>query len=67
MDDDYSKDLNMMEFRKAVKDYRLKFTEKDADNLFRIFDRDQSGMVNYDEFLRTIRVILYYIIILLYI
>jgi len=54
-DDDYSKDLDLYEFKKAVRDFRVNLSEKDSERLFRIFDRDRSGRIDYDEFLRGIR------------
>ena len=55
MDDDNSKDLSLVEFRKACNDYRLDMTPEDVDMLFRAFDRDRSGTVDYDELIRGIR------------
>lgn len=54
-DDDYSKDLDLYEFKKAVRDFRITVSEKDAERLFKIFDRDNSGRIDYDEFLRGVR------------
>jgi hypothetical protein len=56
MDDDHSMDLDMYEFRKGIKDFRIAIQEKDIDRLFSIFDRDRSGKISYDEFLRAVRV-----------
>ena len=56
MDDDRSKDLDTYEFKKAIKDFRVGISEKDIDRLFELFDRDRSGRIDYDEFLRGIRV-----------
>lgn len=55
MDDDRSMDLDMYEFKKAVKDFRVAIMDKDIDRLFNIFDRDRSGKISYDEFLRIVR------------
>lgn len=55
-DDNNSKDLDEREFTKAVKDIRLNIQTKDVQRLFNIFDRDHSGAINYEEFLRGIRV-----------
>mmetsp|Transcript_22354 Transcript_22354/g.16832 ORF Transcript_22354/g.16832 Transcript_22354/m.16832 type:complete len:127 (-) Transcript_22354:226-606(-) len=55
MDDDHSHDLDDMEFKKAIKDFRVTVHDKDIDRLFNIFDRDRSGKISYDEFLRTVR------------
>jgi Ca2+-binding EF-hand superfamily protein len=54
-DDDRSQDLDMNEFKKAVRDFRIELAEKDAERLFRVFDRDGSGRIDYDEFLRGVR------------
>ena len=56
MDDDRSGNLDMYEFKKAIKDFRVGISERDAERLFNIFDRDRSGSVDYDEFLRGVRV-----------
>jgi Ca2+-binding EF-hand superfamily protein len=54
-DDDNSKDLDMYEFKKAVRDFRVGLEDKDSERLFRIFDRDGSGKIDYEEFLRGVR------------
>lgn len=56
MDDDRSMDLDQYEFKKAIKDFRVGVSDRDADRLFNIFDRDRSGKISYDEFLRSVRV-----------
>ena len=56
MDDDRSNDLDQYEFQKAIKDFRIGIMGKDIERLFDVFDRDRSGKISYDEFLRTIRV-----------
>jgi len=55
MDDDGSHDLDMYEFKKAVRDFRVNLVDKDSERLFRIFDRDRSGRIDYDELLRGVR------------
>jgi len=54
-DDDNSKDLDVSEFKKACRDFRIGITDSDAEKLFRIFDRDRSGKIDYEEFLRGVR------------
>ena len=54
MDDNESKTLDHEEFTKALKDYRIEVDPRDYENLFRVFDRDGNGEINYDEFLRAI-------------
>jgi len=45
----------MQEFKKACRDFRIGLEDKDAERLFRIFDRDRSGTIDYEEFLRGVR------------
>lgn len=47
--------LDKYEFTKAMQDYMLGFSEGEIARLFTYFDYDRSGLVEYDEFLRTIR------------
>jgi Ca2+-binding EF-hand superfamily protein len=54
-DDDYSKNLSHAEFRKAITDFRVNFSDKDIETLFKIFDTDNSGQIDYEEFLRGVR------------
>ena len=55
MDDNHSMSLDKYEFTKAMQDYMLGVSEGEIATLFRVFDYDRSGLVDYDEFLRTIR------------
>lgn len=45
----------MQEFKKACRDFRIGLEDKDSERLFRIFDRDGSGKIDYEEFLRGVR------------
>jgi len=55
MDDNHSMSLDKYEFTKAMQDFMLGFSESEIAGLFRFFDIDHSGLIEYDEFLRTIR------------
>lgn len=55
MDDNHSMSLDKYEFNKAMQDYMLGFSEGEIARLFTYFDYDRSGLVEYDEFIRTIR------------
>jgi Ca2+-binding EF-hand superfamily protein len=55
MDDNHSLSLDKYEFTKAMQDYMLGFSEGEIAALFRLFDYNRNGLVEYDEFLRTIR------------
>ena len=43
IDDDGSKSLNMAEFKKALKEFKMDLSEADLRMLFEYFDTDQSG------------------------
>ena len=47
--------LDKYEFNKAMQDYMLGFSEGEISKLFTHMDIDRSGLIEYDEFLRTIR------------
>lgn len=36
-------------------DFRISLPDKDSERLFKIFDLDGSGRINYEEFLRGVR------------
>lgn len=54
-DDDGSHTLDKEEFKKAMHDFRIGLNQKQVAIAFDIFDRDGSGDISYDEFLRSIR------------
>ncbi len=54
MDDNESKTLDRQEFTKAMRDYRITQETEEVNKIFKMFDRDGNGEINYDEFLRTI-------------
>lgn len=54
-DDNNSKSLDKNEFKKAMHDFRIGLNDRQVGLAFDIFDRDGSGEISYDEFLRTIR------------
>jgi Ca2+-binding EF-hand superfamily protein len=53
-DDNRSGTLDQAEFAKAMHDFRMELNKKQVEVAWGIFDRDGSGEVSYDEFLRTI-------------
>jgi len=55
MDDNHSMSLDKYEFSKAMSDFALGFTEGEITAMFGYFDINRNGLVEYDEFLRTIR------------
>lgn len=55
MDDNHSLSLDKYEFSKAMTDFMLGFNQSELTMLFNAFDANKNGIVEYDEFLRTIR------------
>ena len=54
MDDDNSGDLNMPEFRKAMRECKMGISDEDVTSLFNIFDIDKSGSISYNEFVSAL-------------
>lgn len=55
MDDNYSGSIDGQEFRKAIKDFRIDLNDQEIKMVFEAFDRDRSGEIDYDEFVRGVR------------
>ena len=56
MDDDKNRKLSLDEFKKGVEEYGLNFSKSEIEDLFRRIDTDRSGSIDYEEFLRKLRV-----------
>lgn len=56
VDDDGSKSLNMVEFKKAIRECALNMTDLQLSQLFGYFDKDRSGTISFDEFIQGVRV-----------
>ena len=56
MDDNQNGELSRDEFANGIRECGLELTQEQMAELFQNFDRDGSGAVKYDEFLRSIRV-----------
>lgn len=54
-DDNRSGSLDQEEFKKAMHDFRIGMNQAQVTKTFHLFDRDGSGEISYDEFLRMIR------------
>ena len=52
-DENDSKTLNLPEFIKFCHDYRIPIVGRDINLLFQEFDKDNSGEINYDEFVNS--------------
>lgn len=51
MDSDGSGALDYNEFKRALDDYKMGSSEEEAKNLFSIFDRNNDGTINFEEFM----------------
>ena len=56
MDDDGSRSLSLVEFKKAVRECALSLTDLQLNQLFEYFDKDRSGSIDFDEFIVGVRV-----------
>lgn len=59
MDDNRNKKLEFEEFRKGITEYGLNYSKDEIKEIFNIFDKDNSGTIDFEEFLERLRVILY--------
>lgn len=56
MDDNENKTLDFKEFKKGLHDYGIDLSGDELLNVFKTFDRDDSGSIDFEEFLETLRV-----------
>lgn len=56
MDDDNSKSLDMREFRKACLDFKFNLQENEINAVFKAFDDNGDGTIDYEEFIAKLRV-----------
>lgn len=54
MDDNNSGSLDLYEFRKGIKDFQIDIDDRDTDNLFKAFDINGNGDIDFDEFIRVV-------------
>lgn len=55
MDDDGNKNLSFSEFKKGLNDYGVPLELPDVKKMFAAFDSDNSGTIDFDEFLIKLR------------
>jgi Ca2+-binding EF-hand superfamily protein len=56
IDDDGSKSLDLEEYRYGLKDFGLQLDAGSVQEMFSYIDKDGSGKISFDEFLKAIRV-----------
>lgn len=56
MDDDGNRRLSFEEFSKGLRDVGIMLQKEQEYELFRFFDRDGEGTIDFEEFLRTMQV-----------
>ena len=56
MDDDNNKSLSFGEFKKALREMNMQLVDNELHQLFNHFDTDNSGSVDFEEFIQGIRV-----------
>ncbi len=56
LDNNGNRQLDMQELQYGLGDFGISLDEEQAKTIMQHFDRDRSGTVNFDEFLRAIRV-----------
>lgn len=56
MDDNDNKTLDLGEFRKGLHDYGIDLDPDIITDLYHRLDRDKSGLLDFNEFLRALRV-----------
>ncbi|XP_013790907.1 calcyphosin-like protein [Limulus polyphemus] len=56
MDDSGDKKLDLEEFSKGLRDFQISLEKHEIEKLFNDIDKDGSGHLNFDEFLKALRV-----------
>jgi Ca2+-binding EF-hand superfamily protein len=56
LDNNGNRQLDLNELMWGLKDFGVALDEEQAKTILAHFDRDRSGTVNFDEFLRALRV-----------
>jgi len=56
MDDDGNKKIDFPEFKKGLRDYGVDIEPGEVKEMFAAFDKDNSGSIDFDEFLVNLRV-----------
>jgi Ca2+-binding EF-hand superfamily protein len=54
MDDNNSGSLDAYEFKKGIRDFQVDIPDSDIENLFKAFDLNGNGEIDFDEFIRVV-------------
>ncbi|XP_067135337.1 calcyphosin-like protein [Centruroides vittatus] len=55
LDDNRDRKLDLTEFKEGLQEYGLELSPEEITEIFQEIDRDESGTIHFDEFLRAIR------------
>jgi Ca2+-binding EF-hand superfamily protein len=56
IDENKSKTLSFEEFKRGINDHNLNLSIEEINDLFNLYDKDESGSVCYEEFIQSVRV-----------
>jgi len=51
-DEDKNHHLSFKEFDKFINDYRINITNEEKDKIFKLFDKDNSNSIDYNELVK---------------
>ena len=55
LDEDNTQELDIKQFSKICKEFDFSLSGEEIEELFISFDKDERGMINYDDFIRVLR------------
>jgi Ca2+-binding EF-hand superfamily protein len=56
LDDNSDNGISDREFSKALREYGFNISEEEANLLLQLYDKNKDGKIDYEEFLRAVRV-----------
>ena len=56
MDENHNLTLTLFEFKNGIINHNLSMKEQEIDELFKLFDKNNEGVIDYEEFIKSVRV-----------